>query len=229
MKDLKTKIAAYSTVGTSIFFSSDSNAEWIYTDVNPDITISIDGGFYDLDLDTNGVNDIKVELVSWSNPPKQLGRVKIDAGSNGVFGSTGNPFNYPLVMSAGDSVTSYINFLSGDANVLGFMYTYSCPGYICSFKGNFLDVSNKYIGLKFKIGSDWHYGWLGIDVPADAQSFTIRDFSYNSIMDMPLIAGDQTTGVEEHLPTINLYAFNSTIYINLDGSTSNSSMQVYNT
>lgn len=48
-------------------------------------------------------------------------------------------------------------------------------GYIHpSFKGQ----GDKYIGVKFKIGSNVHYGWILINVPSGGGHFTLRGYAY---------------------------------------------------
>lgn len=51
--------------------------------------------------------------------------------------------------------------------------------------------SNQYIGVKFKIGSTYHYGWLKIDVSEDNRTLTIKECAYNTTPNQPIAAGSQ--------------------------------------
>ena len=55
--------------------------------------------------------------------------------------------------------------------------------------GPWLGMTNKYLGLRFQIGANLHYGWARLDVPANATSFTIKDYAYESTANTPIAAG----------------------------------------
>jgi hypothetical protein len=60
-------------------------------------------------------------------------------------------------------------------------------------------VTNRYLGLKFKIGSDYHYGWARVTVTTTANSgfsAVLTGYAYETIPGKAIVAG-ATTGSEE--------------------------------
>jgi hypothetical protein len=50
------------------------------------------------------------------------------------------------------------------------------------------DIGEGYFILKFKIDTSFHYGWIRASKTPD--NLIIKDFAYNLVPDMPMIAGD---------------------------------------
>jgi hypothetical protein len=53
-------------------------------------------------------------------------------------------------------------------------------------------VKNRYLGLKFKIGEQFHYGWARVTVTTTANqgfSATLTGYAYETIPDKPIHAG----------------------------------------
>lgn len=56
--------------------------------------------------------------------------------------------------------------------------------------------SDQYLGVEFKIGSNWHYAWVRVNLAANGQ-LTVKDFAYENTPGMAINAGAiSTTGVE---------------------------------
>ena len=55
--------------------------------------------------------------------------------------------------------------------------------------GYFLGTTGKYIGIKFDDEGSTHYGWIQVDVTADASRVTITGYGYNDTPDGPINAG----------------------------------------
>ncbi len=58
-----------------------------------------------------------------------------------------------------------------------------------SYGGNFPGTSGKYIGIKFQVSGNTHYGWIQVDIPADVSSVTISGYAYNDTPAGPITAG----------------------------------------
>jgi hypothetical protein len=56
--------------------------------------------------------------------------------------------------------------------------------------GGFTGKTDKYVGLKFKIGSQTHYGWARLDARDDDRQYTLKDFAYENTPDKSILAGD---------------------------------------
>jgi hypothetical protein len=75
---------------------------------------------------------------------------------------------------------------------------FQCAG-ICGTKGdyvtsgNWVNVANRYLGLKFKIRGQTHYGWARLSVSVSRQPFAttavLTGYAYETIPKRPIIAG----------------------------------------
>jgi hypothetical protein len=105
---------------------------------------------------------------------------------------TGNSFvrsgGYARAMNAGAIISAGNTFNNVGSNKN--MATYYSHPYGGTSKGQFLGTTNKYLGLKFKIGSDTHYGWAQVQVAADASSATITGYAYEGTAGLGIIAGE---------------------------------------
>jgi len=80
---------------------------------------------------------------------------------------------------------------------------------------NWCGVNDMYLGLRFKIGVDTHYGWVRMDVSQDAFSWTVKDYAYHLEPDTPILAGQTTTlGIDDKdLSEIKIVALSKSIGI----------------
>ncbi|QNJ96956.1 T9SS type A sorting domain-containing protein [Constantimarinum furrinae] len=178
-KKLSKRLSQYGALSLAIAGVSDAAGQIIYTDIDPDETIT--GSNYMLDLD--GDTSIDYDIIARSDVPA----VRVyNSNSNSILGlNFGGNYNYPLALSSGAPISSGQNFYQHSVyqtlNWGGCTYTNSqwCGGQV-----------DKYLGLRFNIGGDTHYGWVRLDVPADGSNFTIKDYAYESTPDMAIAAGD---------------------------------------
>ncbi len=76
------------------------------------------------------------------------------------------------------------------ATMAGLYWTYS--GHIVDSRGNWINVSNRYIGLKFRIGSSTHYGWARLNVSWDHKNGivgTLTGYAYETVPKKAIVAG----------------------------------------
>ena len=64
--------------------------------------------------------------------------------------------------------------------------------------GNWINVTNQYLGLKFEINGKTHYGWARLSVQAVYYTITatLTGYAYETIPNKPIIAG-RTKGPDE--------------------------------
>jgi hypothetical protein len=81
-----------------------------------------------------------------------------------------------------------------------------CTSYGLFVTGPWADVQNRYLGLKFKIKGESHYGWARLNVQLNGGPITgtLTGYAYETIPNKPIIAG-KTHGKDEatlgHLAT----------------------------
>jgi hypothetical protein len=152
-------------------------AEIIYTDIEPDkvlFSTLTTPMYYDLDIDANGAVDFciahheTIQFFSAYNGSMALSRT--------------NPYDYsePSVIEMDDSI---------NVNSKDWISNYGSINLTERWDGQ----SNKYIGLKFKQGAEWHYGWLEISIPNDHHNCIVHGFAYNSVPNEGIKAGETSS------------------------------------
>ncbi|MFI5219410.1 MAG: T9SS type A sorting domain-containing protein [Bacteroidia bacterium] len=182
---------------TSAFCLQKTNAQIVYTDVNPDVTVSTNGGVYHLDLNNDGITDFNITYTtstSGSNCGPVTSRyIRITPlGANEV----GNNSSYPGAVSFNTPIGGNFFNWKNNANQILFdgpcgCFTWGGTGYhiFCGHIGNWL-VGNAYLPLRINVNSQKYYGWAYLYIAPYAVSFTVRSYAYNSIYNLPIRAGE---------------------------------------
>ncbi len=202
----------YSGVVSAILAAGgvQAQADTILTVV--DTTLDQNGQSFDIDLDTNGVVDFRINQIVDSTNFDITG-VTIQArgpAGNQVLGLDYGNYNYPFRLNVGDTIGPGKPFNGVGANDrLGYLGLIvdgvSYPN--SQFTGG---VSDGFLGVKFLGNLDSlvenYYGWIRVDVAADLRSVTIKDFAYVTVPDSMIRAGfGSPIGVDEPgLPVIEL-------------------------
>ncbi|MGJ5641920.1 T9SS type A sorting domain-containing protein [Formosa sp. S-31] len=162
------------------------NAQIIYTDIEPDFTsISHDTSFA-IDMDNDGVINFNFK----STPESYLFMDLKNYQSNAIKSEQLGWIGLVQVLEAGVSVKttqSPFNWNSWTGVLfIGCYISYAqCTG------NNWSNQTDKYIGVRFKIDDQWHYGWIRLDV-SDNKNWTIKDYAYNATPEEDLLTGVTT-------------------------------------
>lgn len=145
---------------------------------------------FHLDLNGDGVDDFSF----FSQQPVPVVPTLI------LFG--GKPLNSGLYLSTSSSLISTVT--SGTIIGASDQLSPGQPGWPfggsseiwwpANFYGNLATSlpGESYFGVKFLIGADYHFGWIGIDGFADASSpLTIEDWAYETAAGVAIAAGSQ--------------------------------------
>jgi hypothetical protein len=163
-------------------------------DLGPDITFQVAFATGSGSSTYNGIPFTYVYNGSQvSATPGPLGGVQGQViGSSSTFGVT--------ALNSGDAIAAANNFSSQQA-ALGVQGTVSVPAFNFNYdfnQGEFLGVSQKFLGMKFSAGSGVHYGWVRLSLdtldPAGLK-LTIHDYAYNGDADQPINAGDPSASI----------------------------------
>jgi len=174
-----------------------------------------------LDLDNNGNEDFRIvgfpigSVSSYAAVLVYNGSLGPSIGaipSNSFLGSAPS-FIYPFALEQNDPIGPTQNSWFSASSSFGTMNFVSCFG--GSGGSNWCGVTDKYLGLRFKIGMNTHYGWARMDVSLDAFSWTIKDYAYHLDPDTPILAGQTTSlGINDsYLSKIRVVALNKSIGI----------------
>ena len=125
---------------------------------------------------------------------------------------------YLDALDAGATIGSGANFITGTITGTNFLGENQCAGFnlhangagkinttlfgtvttsdtqaitlSASQAGNFCGAGDKYLGVRFDLSGDTHYGWIRVNVAADCSRITIKDYAYEDAPDTPIKAGD---------------------------------------
>ncbi len=214
---LQKKLAAYSAMATAICAASNADAQIVYTDVNPDVTINT-GDTYEVDLNNDGVVDFKTHAgKNNANTWKSVEiYTSLSLNNNQVAAYLGQfSYYYANLLSFGNVIDENENFYPAYPYVtLNFVYATG------SVQGAWHGAIDGYAGLLFDINGEQHYGWIRLDVAEDASSAVIKDFAYESTIEKAIIAGDNGNVGIQSVKTDNaviIYAHNGLLSIVANG------------
>ena len=197
-KSLQKRIRAYSLTAGAVIAAGTTEGQVIYTDINPDITRTNNGDFYDLDLNNDATVDFRIYLNKGSS-----------SFTSTYFSSFYSYKTIAINPQSSNSVAYYSGFLanalnsgvavdnavgSWDSNdaLMAREYFSSAYGGVytsSSIYGAWTNATDKYLGLRFKISGQTHYGWARLDVDINTPAFTIKDYAYNAAVNQPAITG----------------------------------------
>ncbi len=235
--DLKRKIKAYSAItGGLVALTPMANAQIVYTDIEPDTSITEIDSTYLLDLNNDGIKDFGIMQLfkEETSPVASLEELALfdSIGDNKVlvdylpFGTSVG--NFALALNQGDTIDND-QVIWKTYCVLQAAGTYnSAPANI----GHWGGVSDKYLGFKFDISSTWHYGWARLSVNTEATVATIKDYAYNTVADEMILAGQTVVGIN-NIPAGNefdVYSFNKKMVVDCGNrDMKNATLSIFNT
>jgi hypothetical protein len=205
-RNLFSYAAAATAAGVGVLaLSQASHAEIVYTPTNK--TITADASRVYIDLNNDGINDFQFNDTYFTSifarrgafPTGNTSRV---AGYLGVYGSqtpnrpVANGKGYALALPAGMKVGSPQQFKSGLEE--GLMAGCNIVGGGGTFFGPWeTGEKNRYLGLKFSIDGETHYGWARLSVQTKRCVFTglLTGYAYETHADTPIVTG-QTSGTD---------------------------------
>jgi len=202
-KHLKSYALVAATGAGLMALSTPANAAVVYTPTK----ITLLNGQVNVDVDGDGVTDFTLvdqdKLLPLVSSNRMLG-VKGPTGAAVVKGNGGAAaMMMNSIISSGRSFQA-INKARGRMASVGYKCVGSSNSNCVSFvAGPFKQVKNKYLGFKFTISGQTHYGWARLNVDYTYQNggnsiinVYLSGYAYESVPGMSIKAG-QTTGVSE--------------------------------
>lgn len=225
-KEFKSKLFQYGVMTSALLASaSEVSGQVIYTDI-PDETLN-SGDFLAIDINQDATGDYTFsasDMFSLSTLFTANSSYAADyliLNSNSFAGVPSYSFGYPPSnLNFGDTISANLNFISEKAGDLN--------NDSCYFPGSqFCDGNDGYVGLRFKIGTQNHYGWVRIQVSTDGSIITVKDFAYNTTPDEGIEAG-QTTLSTKDFESLKLKHFMSDNILNISANNKIDNVQIYN-
>jgi hypothetical protein len=202
-------IATYATAASAVgvaFLATAPPAEAKVVYTNTRVTI---GSFYHLDLNHDGIGDFNINICSCepeSNPliissKRNVGNMAIEQPG----------FSYSaaaLVSGAPIGPKQAFKGVYGGGAMFMAGAGYSTSGKPVS-NGPWIGVTGRYLGLKFMINGEVHYGWARLTVGKRLSHIVLTGYAYETIANRPIKAGqtsetpkDEARNVAPPLPAL---------------------------
>jgi len=188
-QQLHTYGLAASAAGVAVFsLVQPVHAEIVYTPVN----IQFNVGVVNLDLNSDGAFDLRITGTYFAYH-QIIGSVLLRTPkANAVEGINQHPF----ALSSGAVIGPAARF-GADNGIMAkyYRWNYSSRTHPKGVEGYWRSANDKYIGLRFQIGSETHYGWVRATVTSSGGGWTtnITGYAYETVANQSIVAG-QTSG-----------------------------------
>jgi hypothetical protein len=177
---------AAGAAGVSVSVSCQtSQAKIIYTPAH--VTIKLHDS-YKLDLNHDGIADFTILNTSYHNTSTWFYRLSEKAAQgNAVVASSRGQQELAEALYHGARIPAGHAFYHQPALLASAVYN---PGGTFS-GGNWVNVQDRYLGLKFQIKGKTHFGWARLNVAVHGTSVTgtLTGYAYETIPGKPIIAG----------------------------------------
>ncbi len=202
----------------------------IYTDI-PDITISSTGTENGaVDLNGDGTNDFnfKTAVVDTSisgTPVNFKGTIVTEAeDANKIIGRTTDLLGQKILTADGlskdDTIGPNETFINTkDPSVYPMLSLYIKGTYALGNigVGDFNTADDSFIGVKFTIGGDPHYGWIRVNISKDGLTCIVKDHAYYDEPNKLILAGQSSTvNIHEHSTALDANIFSSQQELRID-------------
>jgi hypothetical protein len=180
---------------TCIFITSllalHSRANIIYTDVSPDV---VNTGNTTLDIDVNNDGTMDFEITGAAAQTASFDIVQ--AGQVGTN-------NFVLSDGTGGASALALNTVIGSASTTWYQMNANNLIMISVFNnqatGNWVNATDKYLGLQFIVNSFTYYGWARFTIGSADNTYTFKDYAYEDAAGQSILAGQTITGVSPEL------------------------------
>jgi len=242
MKTNKFKLKEYSLISSAfLFMHSPGSSEIVYTDIEPDIDLNVNGETAFIDMDNNGTLDFAFLLskgtfttytyTAWSNTFVE--RVRYVWAGPYVFGNkiaggvqihTSYSWYYwflPYSFVYGVLINGEWHFDTYGFQVMAGIVSqqFTTGGWIATtYHGGWFGKDNYYLGVYFADSENlFHYGWIRCSVSDSADELIIKDYAYNTEPGQGLFAGTLLSGIHETPGDLHadVYAYDNSIHIHL--------------
>jgi hypothetical protein len=170
-----------------------AEAKIVYTKIHQVIGPN---GVYNLDLNHDGTVDFLIQQIGYCNSTSCIGFQKYllakEALGNAVQGSIGHYWHYAAALKLGARIGPRQGFIHGGTNGEGLVFVFQDQDFQTPHTyGKWIDLNNRYLGLKFKIGKETHFGWARLSVHNKAGdiSAVLTGYAYETAPGKPIIAG----------------------------------------
>lgn len=237
MQSKKFTLQKYSGMaGVFLLLQNNSDAQAIYTDIDPDISIQFDGQTAGIDMDNNGTFDFAFLKTSgsytyvttsftfllfghriWAGPEIIDNEIAGEMVTHGAgYGTT----YFPYALNSGAAINEDLSFQNWGFQIMGSGF-YESDGDWNDELGKWNpDIDSVFLGVRFYSNDEClHYGWIRCTTADSTKRLIIHDYAFENKCDIGIIAGDtigDTSGLaisNANLLDADIYSFGKTINI----------------
>jgi hypothetical protein len=192
---------AASSAGVGLLaLAQPAHAKIVYTKTHHVIRLH---DVYELDLDHNGIADFVIQETQTGMMGFKVNRLaaKGPAG-NAVEGFAYRTRGYASALRKGSPIGGHQKFASGGHFGQSMAQVQQSDTVFYKYYGKWTNVTNGYLGLKFKIHGKTHFGWARLTVVDEGFKLTgtLTGYAFETIPKKPIIAG-HTRGSDNVEPT----------------------------
>src|SRR5579862_852276 len=182
-------LTAAATGVASLALAPYASATIVYTPAQ--VNIVGPHAFYQLDLNHDGATDFTLGNAITTNTDQFFWQLKlgVPAGNAAVGTFIYHGFINVRAMPAGSKIGPGANFYKSEALMASVYY----GGGGLNLGGNWIDKSGRYLGLRFQINGETHYGWARMNVQVNTTQLTvysrITGYAYETTPNKPIAAG----------------------------------------
>jgi hypothetical protein len=181
-----------------VFTSANAEAQIIHRDISPDKVIN----FSDYEI------NVATSPDSCHLYPSRNVKVSLASGGGWVYWQSDaqilvDPLGRALALTIGQPVDG--TWANNGQAILN------------NGVGNWISVTNKYLGVRVRLAGQWFTGWVRMDVGANGTYGVVKDYAFNAQPNGSITAGQVlTTSVnklENTLDDVALYSFNKSLIV----------------
>lgn len=202
-RSLEKNLMAYAAAATAglLSLAPCAEAEVVYTPSNIPMAVAFlnqGPALTQFDLNNDGIPDFTFSMLSTQHASTrralQLLKVAGYQSGNKIVSVPAKIGVTAAAVPTGGKIGSQAMFASSGVDM-------AIRGYVGSFirsSGSWLKVETAYVGLKFLINGQVHYGWARIKFPQPGEFVepSIYGYAYETIPNQPIVAG-QTSGTAQ--------------------------------
>jgi hypothetical protein len=191
-------IAAYATAASAIgvgllALGEPAEAKIVYTKTNASIGAGVDDRYH-LDLNHDSIGDFSIGFCSCEPHGTALTVSSKRGVGNMIILQPGHPYSAAALRSGAPIGPKQIfNPVNGSVR----MATTGSYFYGPYSGGPWADVTGRYLGLKFMINGEVHYGWARMTVGKGFNTVLVTGYAYETVPNRPLKAGQTSESAVE--------------------------------
>jgi hypothetical protein len=187
---LEKRLMAYSLVAGSVLAHSAARAD--VQKSSPGTVLSNDDEFFNVDFGGGTKFRIWLDKVLTYRGFTAYTTNKVGIYCLTTSAQFSDSASYAKALNFSVTVDSNGTF-TGPGSDMNMAFFYGSSAIPINTTGQFLGTTGKYLGLRFKIGGNTHYGWVQVDVDNYASQVTINELAYEDFPGVGVLTGSDVS------------------------------------